>query len=74
MSAELNGKRLDAVKFVNSFVDAGKPIAAICHGPWTLIEVGAAKGDIPAFKEKMIEEFREGNPGAGLRSTHEATH
>jgi protease I len=25
----------DAVKFVKSFVDAGKPIAAICHGPWT---------------------------------------
>jgi protease I len=34
----------DAVKFVKSFVDAGKPIAAICHGPWTLIEAGAAKG------------------------------
>jgi protease I len=34
----------DAVKFVKSFVDAGKPIAAICHGPWTLIEAGATKG------------------------------
>src|SRR5689334_17958728 len=30
-----------AVKFVKAFVDAGKPIAAICHGPWTLIEAGA---------------------------------
>src|SRR6202046_4594796 len=34
----------EAVKFVKSFVDAGKPIAAICHGPWTLIEAGAAAG------------------------------
>lgn len=87
-----------AVNFVNSFMDSGKPIAAICHGPWTLIETGKLKGrkmtsypslktdlknagvnwvdeevvtdrglvtsrntdDIPAFIEKMIEEFREG--------------
>ncbi len=34
----------DAVRFVKSFVDAGKPIAAICHGPWTLIEAGGVKG------------------------------
>jgi protease I len=33
-----------AVQFVKSFVDARKPIAAICHGPWTLIEAGAVKG------------------------------
>lgn len=33
-----------AVEFVNSFLEAGKPIAAICHGPWTLIETGAIKG------------------------------
>lgn len=33
-----------AVEFVKSFVDSGKPIAAICHGPWTLIEAGAVKG------------------------------
>ena len=33
-----------AVQFVKSFFDAGKPVAAICHGPWTLIEVGAVKG------------------------------
>lgn len=34
----------DAVQFVRSFLDAGKPIAAICHGPWTLIEAGAVHG------------------------------
>ncbi len=33
-----------AVAFVQHFVDAGKPIAAICHGPWTLIETGMVKG------------------------------
>ena len=34
----------DAVAFVKHFTDAGKPVAAICHGPWTLIEAGAVKG------------------------------
>lgn len=33
-----------AVEFVKHFVDAGKPIAAICHGPWTLIEAGGIQG------------------------------
>jgi protease I len=33
-----------AVGFVREFVTANKPIAAICHGPWTLIETGAVKG------------------------------
>lgn len=33
-----------AVDFVNSFMDRGKPIAAICHGPWTLIETGKLRG------------------------------
>jgi len=32
------------VAFVKAFFDAGKPVAAICHGPWTIIESGAAKG------------------------------
>lgn len=33
-----------AVAFVKHFVDQGKPIASICHGPWTLIEAGAVRG------------------------------
>ncbi len=33
-----------AVEFVKSFFEAGKPVAAICHGPWTLIEAGVVKG------------------------------
>jgi protease I len=100
----------EAVAFVKAFVDAGKPIAAICHGPWTLIETGAVEGrrmtswpslktdlrnagaewvdeevvvdrglvtsrkpdDIPAFNAKMIEEFAEGDHGAGLRGYAQA--
>ena len=33
-----------AVEFVKAFFDAGKPVAAICHGPWTLIDAGVARG------------------------------
>jgi deglycase len=33
-----------AVDFVKRFTDSGKPVAAICHGPWTLIEAGAVQG------------------------------
>jgi protease I len=88
----------DAIRFVQGFVNAGKPIAAICHAPWTLVEADAVKGrtltsfpsiktdienaggtwvdeevhvdqglvtsrkpdDLPAFNDKMIEEFAEG--------------
>ena len=87
-----------AVAFIKSFFDAGKPVGAICHAPWTLIEAGVVRGrtvtsyasirtdlenagakwvdeevvtdnglvtsrkpdDIPAFNEKIIEEFAEG--------------
>jgi protease I len=34
----------DAVAFVRAFFDAGKPVAAICHAPWTLIEAGVVDG------------------------------
>lgn len=34
----------EAVAFVRAFVDANKPIAAICHGPWTLVEADAVRG------------------------------
>ena len=33
-----------AVAFAKAFLDAGKPVASICHGPWTIIETGAARG------------------------------
>jgi protease I len=87
-----------AVEFVDGFFATGKPVAAICHAPWTLIDSEVVKGrtitswpslrkdlanagahwvdrevvvdnglvtsrkpaDIPAFNQKMIEEFAEG--------------
>jgi protease I len=38
--------RLDssAVSFVRDFVNSGKPVAAICHGPWTLVEADVVAG------------------------------
>lgn len=33
-----------AIRFIRRFVDDGKPIGVICHGPWTLIEADAVKG------------------------------
>ncbi|GAA2491948.1 type 1 glutamine amidotransferase domain-containing protein [Winogradskya humida] len=34
----------DAIRFVRDFFTAGKPVAAICHAPWTLIEAGVVDG------------------------------
>jgi len=34
----------DAIGFIKDFGGTDKPIAAICHGPWTLIDAGIAKG------------------------------
>jgi protease I len=34
----------EAIAFIGAFVEAGKPIAAICHGPWPLIDANAVKG------------------------------
>jgi protease I len=34
----------EAVAFVRAFFDAGKPVAAICHAPWTLIEADVVRG------------------------------
>ncbi|GEP98592.1 type 1 glutamine amidotransferase domain-containing protein [Chitinophaga cymbidii] len=47
-----------AVSFVTGFTDKNKPIAAICHGPWTLIETGALEGrtvtSYPSLKTDLI--------------------
>jgi protease I len=34
----------EALAFVRGFFEAGKPVAAICHGPWTLIDAGVVEG------------------------------
>jgi protease I len=88
----------NVVSFVRDFFAAGKPVAAICHAPWVLVEAGVVRDrtltswptlqtdirnaggnwvdeevvvdsclvtsrkpdDLPAFNEKMVEEFCEG--------------
>jgi protease I len=34
----------EAMRFAKHFFDSGKPVASICHGPWTVVEVDAARG------------------------------
>jgi deglycase len=34
----------EAVAFARAFFEAGKPVAAICHAPWTLVEAGVVSG------------------------------
>ena len=48
----------EAIDFIRSFVQSGKPSAAICHGPWTLIDAGGVKGrrmtSWPSLKADLI--------------------
>lgn len=47
-----------AQEFVRAFFDAGKPVAAICHAPWTLIDTGVVSGramtSYPSLKMDLI--------------------
>ncbi|MEV4964419.1 type 1 glutamine amidotransferase domain-containing protein [[Kitasatospora] papulosa] len=36
--------RTDAVAFVREFMESGKPVATVCHGPWILAEAGVLRG------------------------------
>ena len=101
----------NVVSFVRDFFEAGKPVAAICHAPWVLVEAGVVRDrtltswptlqtdirnaggnwvdrevvvdeglvtsrkpdDIPAFNEKMIEEFCEGKHSEQRRKTEAAS-
>jgi len=51
-----------AVEFAKAFFDAGKPVAVICHGPWTVIETGAARGRRIASWPSLRTDLR--NAGA----------
>jgi protease I len=51
-----------AISFVKDFADANKPIAAICHGPWTLIEAGAVRGKMMTSWPSLQTDLR--NAGA----------
>ena len=97
----------EALEFVRHFFRQGKPVAAICHAPWVLIDAEVVSGrtitswpaiktdvrnagatwvdqdvvvdnglvtsrkpdDIPAFNEKMIEEFGEGRHPVEVKQT-----
>lgn len=62
----LNGDKVrvdqDAQKFVRAFFDAHKPVASICHGPWTLIDAGVADGRRMTSYESIATDLK--NAGA----------
>ena len=51
-----------ALQFVRSFFEAGKPVAAICHGPWTLIDAGLVEGRKMTSYESIQSDLK--NAGA----------
>ena len=60
----------DAVAFVRAFAETGKPIAAICHGPWTLITAGVVHGRRLTSWPSLRDDLR--NAGAS-RSTSKSS-
>src|ERR1700683_721612 len=50
----------EAVRFVKQFVDAGKPVAAICHGPWTLLEAGGVGGHTMTSWPSLRTDLKKG--------------
>lgn len=51
-----------ALRFVREIFDSGKPVAAICHGPWTLIDAGIAEGHTLTSYESIQADLK--NAGA----------
>jgi protease I len=50
-----------AIEIIRSFLTSGKVVAAICHGPWLLIEAGAAKGrDLTSFPSIKTDVMNAG--------------
>jgi protease I len=45
---------------VRDFVESGKPVAAICHGPWTLLEAGVLKGRTLTSYPSIRTDLRNG--------------
>ena len=53
-----------ALKLINEFVDAGKTVAAICHGPWALIDAGVIEGKtLTSYKSVRIDLENAGAAG-----------
>ncbi|CAN5733841.1 type 1 glutamine amidotransferase domain-containing protein [soil metagenome] len=55
-------KNDDAVRFTRAFFDAGKPVAAICHAPWLLVEADVVRGRELTSYESIRTDLR--NAGA----------
>jgi len=51
-----------AIAFVKAFMDAGKPVASICHGPWILIEAGVVEGRTLTSTARIATDLK--NAGA----------
>jgi protease I len=60
-----------AVGFVRDFVGTGKPVAAICHGPWTLVEAGVVSGRTLTSWPSVRTDLR--NAGANVVDQEVAT-
>jgi protease I len=60
-----------AVGFVRDFVESGKPVAAICHGPWTLVEAGVVAGRSVTSYQSIRTDLR--NAGANVVDQEVAT-
>jgi deglycase len=54
----------DVQRFVRSFFEAGKPVGAICHGPWTLIDAGVVSGRTMTSWPSIRTDLR--NAGANV--------
>jgi protease I len=66
-----------AIDFIKAFFDAGKPVASICHGPWTIIEAGAARGSadrLVAIAQDRSQERRRRVDGSGGRGGWKSRH
>jgi len=61
----------DAVAFVAGFAKAGKPIASICHGPWTLVEADVVRGKTLTSWPSLKTDLR--NAGATWRDVESVT-
>jgi len=60
----------EAVSFVRSFFEAGKPVGVICHGPWTLVEAGVLSGRTLTSWPSLRTDLRN----AGAEWVHEEVH
>jgi protease I len=61
----------EAVQFVKAFAGSGKPIASICHGPWTLVEAGVIEGKTLTSWPSLQTDIR--NAGAQWRDEEVVT-